>query len=100
VLPAPGSGPDERTRTTGHFTTEVRTRTTSGARYSCTIRAQGDPGYLATSVMFGQSALALALDADRLPQASGVLTPATGIGDVLADRLRGQGFDIDVVRLD
>lgn len=100
VLPAPGDGPDEATRTSGHFTTEVRTRTTSGARYSCTMRAQGDPGYLATSVMFGQSALALALDADRLPPASGVLTPATGIGDVLADRLRGQGFEIDVVRLD
>jgi short subunit dehydrogenase-like uncharacterized protein len=100
VLPAPGTGPDERTRTSGHFTTEVRTRTTAGVRYSCTIRAQGDPGYLATSAMLGQSALALALDGDRLPQACGVLTPATGIGDVLADRLRGQGFEIDVIRLD
>jgi short subunit dehydrogenase-like uncharacterized protein len=100
VLPAPGEGPDEDTRRNGHFTTEVRTRTTSGARYSCVMTAQGDPGYQATSVLLGQSALSLALDGDRLPRASGVLTPATGIGDVLADRLRDQGFTIEVARVD
>jgi len=99
VLPSPGEGPDEDTRRNGHFTTEVRTRTTSGARYSCVMSTQGDPGYQATSVMLGQSALALALDGDRLPKAAGVLTPATGIGDVLASRLRDQGFTIDVTRV-
>ena len=100
VLPSPGEGPDEDTRRNGHFTTEVRTRTTSGARYSCVMSTQGDPGYQATSVMLGQSALALALDGDRLPKAAGVLTPATGIGDVLAARLRDQGFTIDITRVD
>jgi short subunit dehydrogenase-like uncharacterized protein len=100
VLPAPGEGPDERTRRNGHFTTETRTRTTSGVRYSCVMSARGDPGYLATSVMLGQSALALALDDARLPTGAGVLTPATGIGRVLADRLRDQGFTLEVTRLD
>lgn len=100
VLPAPGDGPDEGTRARGHFTTETRTRTTTGARYSCLVHAQGDPGYQATSVMLGQSALALAFDHDRLPHAAGVLTPATGIGDVLVDRLRDQGFTLDVARVD
>ncbi len=99
VLPAPGQGPDERTRRQGGFVTETRTTTTSGAVYRCVIEASGDPGYQATSVMLGESALALLLDRDRLPRAAGVLTPATGIGSVLADRLRAAGFVIEVTRV-
>jgi short subunit dehydrogenase-like uncharacterized protein len=38
--------------------------------------------------MLGESALCLALDRDRLPDRTGVLTPATAMGTVLADRLR------------
>jgi short subunit dehydrogenase-like uncharacterized protein len=48
--------------------------------------------------MFGESALALGLDGDRLPPRAGVLTPATGIGAPLVDRLRAQGFTFDVRR--
>ena len=99
-LPAPGEGPDEETRRNGGFEVEIRTRTTSGAVYRAVVAAQGDPGYLATSVMLGESALALALDGGRLPDAAGVLTPATGIGATLVDRLRAQGFTLDVTRLD
>ena len=55
------------------------------------MKAQGDPGYGATSVMLGESALCLALDGDRLPDRAGVLTPATAMGSVLADRLRAAG---------
>ncbi len=44
--------------------------------------------------MFGESALALALQRDELPDRAGVLTPATAMGDVLADRLRAAGFEI------
>lgn len=78
---------------------EVRSRTTSGATYSAVIAAQGDPGYQATSVMLGESALALVHDRDRLPARAGVLTAASGIGSVLADRLRAQGFTITVERV-
>ena len=98
-LPKPGEGPDERTRTEGHFTVEVRTRTTSGAKYGVVIAAQADPGYAATAVMLGESALALVHDRDRLPARAGVLTAASGIGNVLADRLRAQGFSITVDRV-
>ncbi|HEX4654545.1 MAG TPA: saccharopine dehydrogenase NADP-binding domain-containing protein [Mycobacteriales bacterium] len=98
VLPKPGEGPSEKTRTRGHFRIEIHTRTTSGAHYVATVAAQGDPGYAATAVMFGESALALGLDGDRLPPRAGVLTPATGIGAPLVDRLRAQGFTFDVRR--
>ena len=91
---APGSGPGERTRRTGRFRVELDARTGGGRRYRTTVAAQGDPGYAATAVMLGESALALALDGDALPDAAGVLTPATGIGTALADRLRARGFTL------
>jgi short subunit dehydrogenase-like uncharacterized protein len=79
---------------------EILTTTSTGATYRATVAAQGDPGYAATSVMLGQSALALAFgDRDPgsgsgLPDRAGVLTPATGIGHVLVDRLRAAGFTL------
>lgn len=96
VLPEPGQGPSEKTRRTGHFTTDVYTTTTTGARYASRMRAAGDPGYAATAVMLGEAALAL--DTDALPDAAGVLTPATALGDRLAARLREAGFEITVRR--
>jgi short subunit dehydrogenase-like uncharacterized protein len=96
VLPSPGEGPGEKTRQNGHFRVRVQTRTSTGARYDSVVAAKGDPGYAATAVMFGQSALCLAVDRERLPEAAGVLTPATAMGTVLADRLREQGFTLDV----
>ncbi len=98
VLPKPGEGPSEAARRNGYFRIEVVSRTTTGARYTTTINAKGDPGYAATAVMQGESALCLVLDRDRLPAAAGVLTPATAMGSALADRLRAQGFEISVAR--
>jgi short subunit dehydrogenase-like uncharacterized protein len=92
VLPDPGEGPDEQTRRRGHFRVDIHTRTVTGARYVAVVAAQGDPGYAATSVMLSESALCLATDRERLPDRAGVLTPATAMGEALADRLRGAGF--------
>jgi short subunit dehydrogenase-like uncharacterized protein len=100
VLPKPGSGPSERVQRTGHFTMDLYTTTSTGARYTARVKAKGDPGYAATAVMLGESGLALALDRGALPPSpGGVLTPATGIGDALVDRLRNAGFEIKVRRL-
>jgi short subunit dehydrogenase-like uncharacterized protein len=94
LLPAPGQGPGEKTRRTGYFRMQVHTRTAAGARYLGIIEARGDPGYAATSVMLGESALCLALDRDRLPDRAGVLTPATAMGTALAARLRSAGHTL------
>jgi short subunit dehydrogenase-like uncharacterized protein len=99
VLPKPGAGPSEKMRSTGFFRMEVHARTSSGARYLATIAAPGDPGYAATAVMLGESALCLALDRDRLPGRSGVLTPATAMGAPLADRLRAAGQTYEARRI-
>jgi short subunit dehydrogenase-like uncharacterized protein len=95
LLPKPGQGPSERTRRTGHFTVDLFTTTESGKRYTARVRADGDPGYAATAVMISESALALAL-AERSSE-GGVLTPATGIGDALVQRLRAAGLELTVV---
>lgn len=91
VLPAPGTGPKEETVRHGFFVIEIHSHTPAGERCGCHVEAQGDPGYGATSVMLGESALALGLDGDKLPDRAGVLTPATGIGLELAERLRAAG---------
>jgi short subunit dehydrogenase-like uncharacterized protein len=96
VLPEPGEGPSEQTRERGYFDIDIRARTGEGSSLVCEIRASGDPGYKATAVMLGESALALALDGQNLPDAAGVLTPASAIGDALTDRLRRAGHRYEV----
>jgi short subunit dehydrogenase-like uncharacterized protein len=98
-LPGPGEGPGGRTRRMGFFRMEIHTRTSAGARYLGSIEARGDPGYAATSVMLGESALCLALDRDRLPGRAGVLTPAVAMGTALAGRLRSAGHTLAARRI-
>ncbi|NYG05628.1 short subunit dehydrogenase-like uncharacterized protein [Phycicoccus badiiscoriae] len=99
LAPSPGEGPSEENRRSGWFSMKIRTTTETGRRYLATVSAQGDPGYAATAVMLGEAALCLALDGDRLPQAAGVLTPATAMGDALVERLRARDFVMTVDEL-
>jgi len=99
MLPAPGEGPKEKLVRTGFYDIEIHTRTPPGERWVCHVAARGDPGYGATSVLLGESALCLAMDGERLPQRAGVLTPATAMGSVLAERLRAAGHTFDVSRV-
>jgi short subunit dehydrogenase-like uncharacterized protein len=96
LLPSPGEGPGERARDRGHFRLEIHAKTSGGARYVCRIAAEGDPGYKATAVMFGESALALAFDEQLLPATAGVLTPASALGRPLVERLRAAGHTYEV----
>ncbi|MGI8727319.1 MAG: saccharopine dehydrogenase family protein [Solirubrobacterales bacterium] len=98
LLPDPGEGPDESSREKGFFKIETHAETSSGQKLVCKIGAQGDPGYKATAVMLGEAGLALALDGDALPDHAGVLTPSTGIGDRLLERLRDAGHTYEVER--
>jgi short subunit dehydrogenase-like uncharacterized protein len=96
VLPSPGEGPSEKTQRNGRFAFEIHATTTTGAKYRAWVTGKGDPGYAATAVMLGESALSLACDEDRLPPAAGVLTPAAALGMPLVDRLRKRRFSFDV----
>lgn len=87
ALPKPGSGPGETITAKGSLSVETYTRTTTGTRYVARLQADCEPGYVMTSIMIGESALALVCDGDRLPPAAGVLTPVAALGDVLIERL-------------
>lgn len=99
LLPQPGAGPSERTMNEGWFRCDLMGRDADGRKARGLIRAQGDPGNRATVKFVCESALSLALNADELPGGAGrggVLTPATGLGDVLAKRLRAAGIVIEI----
>ncbi len=99
VLPKPGTGPSEAVRERGFYKAETYTTTTSGDRYVATIAQSGDPGYKATSVLLGESGLALAMDRDALSDLHGVLTPAAAMGDALLARFPAAGVSLETARL-
>lgn len=100
LVPKPGTGPDERARDNGFFTMKTFTRTTTGTRYLATFAAEGDPGYKATAVLLGESGLSLAFDDNPRHEYAGVLTPASAMGEDLAERLSKSGMTISVDRID
>lgn len=99
LAPKPGTGPSQATRERGYYRAETYTSTTTGARYVATMAQQGDPGYQATSVLLGESGLALAMDRDKLSDLRGVLTPAAAMGDALLARLPAAGVTLETARL-
>jgi len=100
IVPKPGTGPSAASRERGYYRIETYTTTTTGARYVARMEQRGDPAYKATSVLLGESALALAFDRDTLSDLWGVLTPAAAMGDALLARFPGAGVSLRTERLD
>jgi short subunit dehydrogenase-like uncharacterized protein len=99
LAPKPGQGPSEAAMDGGRFRCELVGQTASGQVLRAVVADQGDPGNRATTKMVCESALALALNPDELPNLAGrggVLTPATALGGVLVRRLREAGMTLDV----
>ncbi len=99
LLPQPGSGPSETIMNEGWFRCELLGFTSDRRRVHGLICDQGDPGNRATVKILCESALSLALNTDALPGGKargGILTPATGLGEVLAVRLRQAGMTIEI----
>jgi short subunit dehydrogenase-like uncharacterized protein len=97
--PPPGSGPTEAAMDAGFFRLHLRGKSKDGTTVHATIQDSGDPGNRATVKMLCESALCLALQRSDLPGGEGrggILTPATGLGHILADRLIRAGMHIDV----
>jgi short subunit dehydrogenase-like uncharacterized protein len=97
ITPAPGTGHNEGSR--GHYKIETYTTTTDGRRYKATMSQGLDPGYAASAVMVGESALCLATARERLSPSRGVLTPAAAMGDALLARLPAAGVTINTAQL-
>ncbi len=97
VLPAPGQGPDREAREAGFFRhLVVGIGKDRAHRMTARVVGPKDPGYGATAIMLGESALALAVQEADLPDTAGVLTPSVAMGPVLVDRLRAAGMTWEV----
>lgn len=102
MLPEPGNGPSQEAIENSGF--EIRLVGTgqepeSGDEFTVQGRVAADrhPGYGATPWMLGEAAVCLARGDTDTPLSGGVLTPASGIGTPLIDRLRevGMTFAVD-----
>ncbi len=99
VFPDPGEGPSREEIETGHFTVRVLGRGTNRSGsfvVESTISADRDPGYGATARMLGAAAICLVNEETDSPLPGGILTPASGIGEPLVERLREAGLSISV----
>lgn len=97
-MPGPGRGPSERTMDGGSFRCELVGSSTSGRQLRGRVAGQGDPGNRATTKFVCEAAMALASQLKALPggeRAGGVLTPASGLGGVLAQRLVAAGMTLE-----
>jgi short subunit dehydrogenase-like uncharacterized protein len=96
LVPSPGQGPSEEAMAKGWFKTRLIGEAIDGRKARAEVSCQGDAGNRATVLMLCESALALALDRERLPKGGGLLTPSTAMGNVLVERLRKAGMTLTV----
>lgn len=103
VFPDPGEGPTWEEAKDGYFSIRLLGQgiaTDGSFTVEAEFGADRDPGYGATAQMLGEAAVSLARDDVDTQLDGGILTPASGIGLPLADRLREIGFTVDVGELD
>ncbi|MEM1347867.1 MAG: saccharopine dehydrogenase NADP-binding domain-containing protein [Myxococcota bacterium] len=96
VLPKPGEGPSDEAIAKGFFETrlvgKVPTNAGSPKLVEMIVKAKGDPGYGATSMMLSESAVCLAKDDAPEGITGGVLPPSVAMGEALLTRLRSAGM--------
>ena len=89
-IPEPGEGPKDIDA--GGFVISHTGLTTDGALHTSRVAADGDPGYKTTAMMLAEAAVTLATQPDDLPETTGVLTPATGLGRPYLRALQAHGM--------
>jgi short subunit dehydrogenase-like uncharacterized protein len=88
LSPKPGQGPPKWLQRAGRFRLVLEATSASGEHAAMVaVQGRGDPGYLATSKIFGEVGLCLVLDNEEAPGDGGVLTPWLALGSVLRERL-------------
>ena len=103
VLPDPGEGPSRESIESGYFKILLHGwgETGDGETFELrgTVSADRDPGYGATSTMLGEAGLCLASNEADSVAPGGVLTPASGMGMPLVERLREAGLTFEIDRV-
>lgn len=88
LKPNSGEGPPDWLIKEGAFTFEVTATAGSGVQAKVVVKGTGDPGYGATAKMLAETGLCLSLDQHHQKGGGAVLTPSTGLGELLVARLR------------
>ena len=94
-LPKPGEGPSEETMRKVVFDCLYTAEAEDGSINIFRMHGKGDPGYRVTSKFVCESALTLIHSEDDLPGGKdygGLLTPASGLGQPLIERLSKAGI--------
>ncbi len=85
--PKPGEGPNKEQRENGFYNIILLGKIDDEVVIKAKVTGDRDPGYGSTSKMLAESAICLALDKDKTPKTSGMLTPSVAMGDILLERL-------------
>lgn len=85
--PKTGEGPSEDNIENGFFKLEMLAEDNSSNKARFIMKFSGDAGNKATVCFLCESALALLLDHDKLPERYGFLTPTIALDHVLLERL-------------
>jgi len=93
LFPTPGTGPSEKVQNEGWFESIFVVEDEDNNKFKFRVFGEGDPGYKSTARFICESALSIALDREKISNkiSGGVLTTASGLGDVLIKRLKASG---------
>ena len=96
TFPKPGEGPSKQKMKKGFFKMKIIGFINKMRKNSVTVTGDSDPGYSATAKMLTESAICILLNENKLPKKYGVLTPASGIGLILIERLKEKGISFTI----
>ncbi|WP_311970228.1 saccharopine dehydrogenase NADP-binding domain-containing protein [Pseudomonas baltica] len=85
--PQPGQGPSQAEIDAGFYDVVFYAELGEGRVVKASVSCDEDPGYLSTSKMLAESALALAFEVDREQTPGGCWTPAAALNEALIARL-------------
>ena len=99
-LRKPGEGPSLEVQENGWFECKFLVESEDGERSLYKMFGKGDPGYKVTSKFAAECALSLLEDPQSLPggrEYGGVLTSASGLGNVLIERLKNADIHFEAL---
>ena len=99
-LRKPGEGPSLEVQENGWFECKYLVETEDGKKSLYRMFGKGDPGYKVTSKFAAECALSLLEDPESLPggrEYGGVLTSASGLGNVLVERLKNADIHFEAL---
>ena len=99
-LRKPGEGPSLEVQENGWFDCKYLVESEDGQKSLYRMFGKGDPGYKVTSKFAAECALSLLEDPEILPGGSdygGVLTSASGLGDILIERLKNADIHFEAL---